>query len=217
MAGLTLVIGNRNYSSWSLRAWLALKLTGLPFEERLIRLSAPDSAAELRRHSPSGRVPVLVHDDLVIAESLAIIEYLAELAPEAGLWPEDRPARARARAVAAEMHAGFAALREHMPMNIRRRVPLVVGIGPVADDLARITAIFRDCLERSGGPFLFGERPGAADAMYLPVATRFRTYQVVLDPVGQGYVDRVLEIDPFREWQAAAEAEPWVIEAEEIA
>ena len=217
MAGLTLVIGNRNYSSWSLRAWMALRLAGLAFDERLIRLSEPESSAELRKLSPSGRVPVLIDGDLVIWESLAIVEYAAELAPDAGLWPSGRHDRARARAVAAEMHAGFEALREHLPMNIRRRVPLEIDGGPVADDIARITSIFRDCLERSHGPFLFGEWPGAADAMYLPVATRFRTYDVALDPASQGYVDRLLSLDAFRAWETAAEAEPWVIQSEEVA
>ncbi|HEX6141999.1 MAG TPA: glutathione S-transferase, partial [Geminicoccaceae bacterium] len=142
-ASPVLVIGNKNYSSWSLRAWIALKLSGLAFEEILVRLSTPESGDELRRRSPSGRVPVLIHGDLVIPESLAIIEYAAELAPGAGLWPEDRAARAEARAVAAEMHAGFQALRHHLPMNLRRRRAPVTIDGVVADDIARITEIFR--------------------------------------------------------------------------
>ena len=215
---MTLVIGNKNYSSWSLRAWLALKLAGLPFEEVLIPLDEPDTRERLREQSPTGRVPVLKDGALVIPESLAIIEYAAELRPDARLWPADRAARAVARAVAAEMHAGFAALRHHMPMNIRRRAP-GKGEGPgVADDIARISDIFRTCRTRygAGGDFLFGA-PGAADAMFAPVATRFRTYGVALDPVVQAYVEALLALPPMRAWEAAAADERWTIAAEEVA
>lgn len=215
----TLVIGNRNYSSWSLRAWMGLRLAGIDFDEVLVRLSEPGSKDELARRSPTGRVPVLEADGVVVAESLAILEWAAERAPDAGLWPADPVARAVARSVAAEMHAGFGTIRARMPMNIRRRLPLTVDSAIVADDLARITAIVRECRLRfgGGGRFLFGERPGAADAMYLPVATRFRTYAVALDEVTQAWLDAVLDLPSFKEWEAAARAEPWIIAEEEIA
>lgn len=215
---LTLVIGNKNYSSWSLRAWLALAHTGLPFEEVVVPLSRPDSREAILAHGGPGLVPVLKHDERVVFESLAILEYLAELAPEAQLWPADQDARAFARSISAEMHAGFRALRAHMPMNLRRSLP-GRGMAPgVADDIARITAIWRDCRARFGqeGPFLFG-RFGAADAMYAPVATRFRTYEVEIDPVSAAYVETIYTDSGFRMWYDAALAETWVIEEDEIA
>lgn len=214
---MVLVIGNKNYSSWSLRAWLALKLAGLPFDEVLIPLDLADSRARLREHSPTGRVPVLKDGDVIVPESLAIIEYAAELRPEARLWPADAGARAVARAVAAEMHAGFAALRQHMPMNIGRRAPGKGEAPGVADDVARISEIFRTCRTRfgQGGDFLFGA-PGAADAMFAPVASRFRTYDVALDPVAQAYADAILRHPAFQAWEAAAVAEPWTIAADEV-
>ena len=219
MSALTLVIGNKAYSSWSLRPWLAMRVAGLAFEEELIRLSQPGSREALLRHSPAGRVPVLKHDGRTIWDSLAILEYLAELAPDAGLWPADAEARALARSVSAEMHSGFQALRGAMPMNLRKHLP---GRGrdlpDVADDILRITGIWRDCRQRfgDGGPFLFGTFCNA-DAMFAPVATRFRTYAVELDPVSRAYADAVLDLSAFREWQAAAQAEPWIIEADEVA
>ena len=213
----TLVIGNRNYSSWSLRAWLALRATGSTFETVLVRLSEPGSREALLAHAPAGLVPVLKDGPLVVWESLAIIEYLAERHPEAGLWPADTGARARARSIAAEMHAGFVTLRTAMPMNLRRRAPGRGRAPGVADDLARITAIWRECREQhgAGGPFLFG-RFSAADAMYAPVAARFRTYAVGLDPVSEAYAEAVLGTPDMLEWQAAALEEPWVIAADEV-
>jgi glutathione S-transferase len=219
VSALTLVIGNKAYSSWSLRPWLAMRAAGLAFEEELVRLSEPTSREVLLSHSPAGRVPVLKHDGRTIWESLSILEYLAELAPDAKLWPADPEARALARSVSGEMHAGFQALRGAMPMNLRRHLP---GRGRdlpgVADDIGRITQIWRDCRQRygDGGPFLFGTF-GNADAMYAPVATRFRTYAVELDPVSRAYADAVLALPAFLEWQEAAEAEPWVIEEDEVA
>src|SRR5882724_7059435 len=152
MAEFTIYIGNKNYSSWSLRPWLALRHTGAAFEEVMITLDQPDSAANLRRRSPSGRVPVLQHGALAIWESLAICEYLAEQFPAARLWPEEREARARARAVSNEMHGGFAALRDHLPMDINRRWPLGNRLAKAGPDVERVTAIWRECRVR------FGER-----------------------------------------------------------
>jgi glutathione S-transferase len=216
MSACTLIIGNRNYSSWSLRGWLAASLCGIAFETELVRLSEPGSQTALLRHSPAGRVPVLRHDGRVVWDSLAIVEYLAELRPQAGLWPADAAARALARSIAAEMHAGFAALRANMPMNLRKTLP-GKGRGPgVALDIERVGAIWRDTRGRFGseGPFLFG-RYSAADAMYTPVATRFRTYGVALDPTCQAYVDAVLAWPAFLAWQKEALAEPWIIPEDE--
>jgi glutathione S-transferase len=217
MSMCTLIIGNRNYSSWSLRGWLATSQSGIDFETELVRLSEPGSHAALLSHSPAGRVPVLRHDERVVWDSLAIIEYLAELCPDAALWPADADARATARSIAAEMHAGFAALRTNMPMNLRKALP-GKGRGPgVADDIARIGAIWREARGRFGqdGPFLFG-RYSAADAMYTPVAARFRTYGVALDPRCQAYADAVLDWPAFLAWQKEALEEPWIIPDDEV-
>jgi glutathione S-transferase len=217
MSTCTLIIGNRNYSSWSLRGWLAASRSGIDFETELVRLSEPGSHAALLGHSPAGRVPVLRHGERVVWDSLAIIEYLAELCPDAGLWPADADARAMARSIAAEMHAGFAALRANMPMNLRKALP-GKGRGPgVAEDIARIGALWREARGRFGGdgPFLFG-RYGAADAMYTPVATRFRTYGVTLDPTLQAYADAVLAWPAFLAWQKEALGEPWIIPEDEV-
>jgi glutathione S-transferase len=214
----TLVVGNKNYSSWSLRGFLAARAAAVPFDEVLVRLSEPGSKDELLKHSPAGKVPVLKHGERVVWDSLAIIEYLAEIRPEAGLWPADPTARAHARAVAAEMHAGFQALRSRMPMNLRRSLPGRGRGRDVEADIERICAIWRDCRARHGatGPFLFG-RFGAADVMYTPVATRFRTYAVELDDVSQDYADAVLARPDFLAWHEAALAEPWVIAEDEVA
>jgi glutathione S-transferase len=217
MAEFSLIVGNKTYSSWSLRGWLAARLAGIAFDEELIRLSAPGSRGALLAHSPAGKVPVLKHGRRVIWDSLAIVEYLAEQRPDAGLWPADAEERALARSIAAEMHSGFGALRSHMPMNLRKTLP-GKGQGPAVErDIARIAAIWGDCRSRFGGrgPFLFGTA-SAADAMYAPVATRFRTYGVALDPVGEAYVEAIYAWPPFREWQAAALAEPWIIPEDEV-
>ncbi|HZA67822.1 MAG TPA: glutathione S-transferase family protein [Geminicoccaceae bacterium] len=218
MSAFTLVVGNKSYSSWSLRGWLAARAAGVPFDEVLIRLSEPGSKAKLLEHSPAGRVPVLKHGERTVWDSLAIIEYLAEVCPQAGLWPTDPAARAHARSISAEMHAGFQALRSHMPMNLRKSLPGKGRGRDVAEDVERICAIWSDCRARfgAGEPFLFG-RFTAADVMYTPVATRFRTYAVELDDVCQAYVDAVLARPDFLEWHAAALEEPWVIEEDEVA
>lgn len=201
MPALEIVIGTKAWSSWSLRPWLALKATGQKFTETLVPLRRVGTASGIRRYSPSGRVPVLKHGKLVIWESLAICEYLAEAFPKAGLWPKDKAARALARAVSAEMHAGFAALRQAMPMDInaRRKTPALTD--QVKADIARITQIWKDCRKRygKGGPFLFG-RFSIADAMYAPVCTRFVTYGVKLDKVSADYVKAVMALPAMQEW-----------------
>lgn len=217
MGELTIVIGNKNYSSWSLRAWIAVAATGAEFDEIRIPLDQPDTRTRIVEHSPAGKVPVLRHGALMVWESLAICEYLAERFPAAGLWPDDDAARAHARAVACEMHAGFAALRKAMPMNCRAALP-GKGHSPEADaDIARIAEIWRQCRDKfgAGGDFLFG-RFGVADAMFAPVASRFTTYAVKLDPVAQAYVDAVLALPAMQAWYEAANAEPERIEREEI-
>jgi glutathione S-transferase len=213
MNALTLVIGSKNYSSWSWRPWLALKRTGAPFAEILIHLDAPDKAARIGAHSPTGKVPVLEHGAIKVWESLAICEYLAETFPEARLWPEDRAARAHARAVATEMHAGFASLRSTLSMNLHGRSarPRDKSNLPaeVWADIERIVALWGDCRHRFGrsGPFLFGEF-SIADAMYAPVVGRFRTYRVPLPASAQAYGEAVWAWPAVREWLAAAENEP---------
>lgn len=217
MADFTIYIGNKNYSSWSLRGWLMLKHTGAEFEEVLIPLSQTNTKAEILRHSPSGRVPALRHRELVVWESLAIGAYLNDIFPKAKLWPKDAKARAVARSVSAEMHAGFQALRNHLPMNMRSSFPNR-GVTPdVQNDINRITAIWRDCRARfgEGGDFLFGTF-GIADAMYAPVASRFRTYKVEVDAEAQHYCDTIWGLPALQEWLAAARNEPMVIEDSEF-
>jgi glutathione S-transferase len=218
MADFTLYIGNKNYSSWSLRGWLMAKAAEITFEEVLIRLRQPNTKAEVLRRSPSGRVPALVHGEVSIWESLAIGEYLAELYPDAGLWPKDRGARAVARSVSTEMHAGFSALRTHFPMNVRSSFANRASTPEVQADVDRITAIWHDCRSRFGGdgPYLFGSIFGNADAMYAPVVSRFRTYKVALEPSAQAYCDAVWSWPPMQEWAAGAKNEPWVIEDSEF-
>lgn len=207
----TLVIGNKNYSSWSLRPWLALRHAGIAFDEVLIPLDQEDTRARLAEESPSGLVPVLRDDDLTVWDTLAICERVAELAPEAGLWPDASDARAVARSVAAEMHSGFSALRSECPMNIRRRSTYTLSEA-VEKDIARIKAVWRDCRTRfgQGGPFLFG-RFTIADAMYAPVCTRFRTYGLPEDSVATDYIDAVHDHPAMRDWTEAARNEEWVI------
>lgn len=217
MADIKIVIGNKNYSSWSLRGWLAVRQSGLDFEEIVIPLDRPDTKEAIRRHSPSGRVPALIDGDLTIWDCLAIIEYLAEKCPEAGLWPADRTARAVARAASAEMHADFTALRQHLPMNIRSRFPGRDIPVAVQEQINRITASWRDCRAHFGGtgPFLFGEW-SAADAMYAPVVTRFQTYGIDLDETAAAYCRAVRAHPAMADWTEAATDEPWIIESAEF-
>ncbi len=218
MDSFTLVIANKAYSSWSMRAWLALKLTGAPFAEIVIPLRQAGTAAEIAKYSPSGKLPALRHGGVTVWDSLAILEYLAELFPEAAMWPQDRAARALARSVSAEMHSGFQALRTQMPMNLRAIRPLR-SRSPEADrDIDRLTALWRDCRSRSeaNGPFLFGPFCNA-DAVFAPVVTRFQTYSVEMDPICRAYADAILAWPAVREWYAAAAAEPWLIPEYEVA
>lgn len=202
---LTLYIGDKNLSSWSLRAWLALTQAGAAFEEVVIRLDQPDTGDQLRRLTPHGKVPALRDGELVVWESLAICEYAAELQPD--LWPEARDARAVARSVSHEMHAGFATLRREHPMNIawrERRAPSP----ETRAELDRIEALWRDCRRRfgAGGPFLFG-RFSIADAMYAPVATRIVTYDLPVGTEARAYVDALHALPSLQRWIDGARAE----------
>jgi glutathione S-transferase len=203
---LKLVVGDRNFSSWSLRPWLAAKQAGLPFDEVSVRLHAAGSKENILKHSPSGKVPCLLDGSSVVWDSLAICETLAELAPT--LWPADRSARAEARSVSAEMHSGFTALRQNMPMDIRAEKPGQGRTPEVEADIARIVAIWESCRSRhaAGGPFLFGSF-SIADAMYAPVVWRFKTYAVALPSASQVWAEAMLALPAMREWQAAALAE----------
>lgn len=209
---LTLVIANKNYSSWSLRAWLMLKQVGVAFEEILVPLRQPDTQAKILRYSPSGKAPCLVHGPITVWESLAIGEYLAERFPASALWPAETAARAFARAIANEMHGGFIPLRRAMPMNIRVSLPGYGMAAGVQDEIDRIAAIWRDCRERfgAGGDMLFGKFT-IADAMFAPVALRFQSYGVVLDRTARAYADALLAWPDMTDWIVAAHAEPWMI------
>jgi glutathione S-transferase len=213
---LTLYIGNKAYSSWSLRAWLALSASGAKFEEVRIALYQPGSSAELSRHSPTGRVPVLRDRELVIWDSLAICEYVAERFPAAGLWPAEVSDRARARSVSAEMHSGFAALRNALPMNVRATGRKVKIDAAVEQDIARVCTIWRECrtLYADCGPWLLGAF-SIADCMYAPVVMRFHTYGVACGVQERAYVATMLGHPALKSWISAAAAETEIVEANE--
>jgi glutathione S-transferase len=216
---LRLIIGNKNYSSWSMRPWIAMKTANIPFEETVISLGAPTFKQVVGSVSGTGKVPVLIDGDVRVWESLAILEYLAERFPRAGLWPAESAARAMARAVSNEMHAGFLPLRRHLPMNMWRPVKRRDLTPDAEANVKRIEAIWADCRTRFGakadGPFLFGQY-GAADAMYAPVVARLHTYGVDVGKVSRGYMDAVMALPAWREWHAAAIIEPWVLAEDEV-
>jgi glutathione S-transferase len=214
MSDLTLYVGNKNYSSWSFRPWIAMEAAGVPFKDVVIPFDFAAGNPEFRKISPTGRVPVLHHGEVRVWESLAIIEYVAELFPEAGIWPKDRAARAEARAISMEMLSGFRALRGACPMNIRRTPGEIDLPEGVSDDVARIEAIWKAALARSGGPFLYGGF-SAADAMYAPVVNRFEIYRLTKDETVLAYMARVKAHPAWQKWQAAALAEPWIVPEDE--
>ncbi|WLR97211.1 glutathione S-transferase family protein [Shinella sumterensis] len=214
MSDLILYIGNKNYSSWSLRPWIAMEAAGVPFTDEVIPFDFPAGNPKFKAISPTGRVPVLHHGDVRVWESLAIIEYVAELFPDKGIWPKDAGARAEARAISMEMLSGFRALRNACPMNIRREPRAIALPDGVTDDVARIETIWKEALARSGGPFLFGAF-SAADAMYAPVVNRFETYRLTEDDAVLAYIARVKAHPAWQKWQAAALAEPWIVPEDE--
>jgi glutathione S-transferase len=214
--GLTLVIGNKNYSSWSMRPWLALVAFGIPFKEVMVLLDRADTATNIAAYSASGRVPVLLAGSITVWDSLAICEYLAEQFPELHLWPQDVAARATARAVCAEMHAGFGGLRSAMSMNIKARFPGRGRTAAAQADIGRISEIWEECLSRFGHhEFLFGEF-SIADAFFAPVVMRFRTYSVALAPALNAYCERVLAHPGVARWISEALAETEVAAKHDI-
>ena len=214
---LELIVGNKAYSSWSLRPWLALKHAGARFTEIRVPLYVHGYKEELSKYAPTGKVPILKNGAVTVWDSLAICEYLAELFPQAELWPADRAARALARAVSAEMHSGFSAIRTAMPFNCRVTGRHVHPNTEIQKEVDRVLELWRDCRARygKGGPWLFG-RFSIADAMYIPVVSRFITYSVPLDAVAQSYSDAALDLPAMREWIAAAEQETEVMISNEV-
>jgi glutathione S-transferase len=211
---LKLVIGNKNYSSWSMRPWLALRANNIAFEEVFIPLYTGEADKKrILGFTPSGKVPTLVDGDVTVWDSLAIIEYAAERFPEARLWPEDRAGRAHARSISAEMHSAFVALRSECPMNLHRPVGAITLSADARADIDRIQKIWIDCRERYGksGPFLFGAF-GGADAMFAPVVHRFRTFAIEVEPKVRDYMDTMTSLPAFQEWTRAGLAETLLIE-----
>ncbi|MDH5187462.1 MAG: glutathione S-transferase family protein [Rhodospirillaceae bacterium] len=215
-----LVIGNKNYSSWSLRPWLAMRVAGIEFDEKLIEFGdfGQDWVDAITKFSPTKKVPLLIDGEIKVWESLAILEYIADKYPEKKLWPADNAARAMARSVAAEMHAGFTNLRNHMPMNIRASHPGVNLDKPgVMDDINRITAIWNECRSKygAGGDFLFGQFSNA-DAMFAPIVSRLTTHAVPVDAVSRAYMDAVQALPAMIEWSDAGRSEKAIVAMDEI-
>ncbi len=209
-----LTIGNKVYSSWSLRPWIVLRAHGIAFDETVIPLRTPETAELIKKHSPTGKVPCLADGAQTVWESLAIMEYLAERFPEKAIWPRDTAARAHARSISSEMHAGFQNLRKHCPMVVTQKFSAKPLPADVGTDVARITAVWNEArmtyADPSQGPFLYGAF-GAADGMFAPVVTRLHTYSIAVDPISQAYIDAVLAHPAYRDWLTAAVAEPWIL------
>lgn len=205
---LKLIIGNKKYSSWSLRPWLALTHAGIQFEEQVIALDQPDTDANIRKYSPSGKVPCLIDGAITVWDSLAIVEYVNEKHPEKQLWPKDASARAVARSVSAEMHSGFSALRNEHPMKIIESLPTPQRSPETVKDVQRIQQLWRECRQKfgAGGPFLFGAF-SIADAFYAPVVSRFRTYGVPMEGAVKEYADAIWALPAMQKWVAGAQAE----------
>jgi glutathione S-transferase len=215
MAKATLTISSKNYSSWSLRGWLLARFAGLDFEEIVTAPDDPSARAEILLLSPTILVPCLRHDGATIWDTLAIGEYLHETFPQAGLLPADRIQRAHCRSICGEIHSGFTTLRASLPVNLRGHFPGFKVWNRAQADIDRVCTIWRECLDTSGGPFLFGAR-GMADAMYAPVVTRFATYDVSLEPRLKAYADRIMAMPEMIAWVEAARAEPSEIEELEV-
>lgn len=216
MAAATLTLSSKNYSSWSLRGWLMARFAGLDFSEEMVEQDDPGARAELLLLAPSVRVPRLTHGAISVWDTLAIGEYLNELKPKAGLLPADPAARAHCRSICGEMHSGFSALRSALPMNLKARFPKFTVWSRAQGDIERVTEIWRDCLQRYGGPYLFGTGRTLADAMYAPVATRFLTYDVPLDAACAAYCATIMAMPEMQPWIDAARLEPDDIEELEV-
>lgn len=204
----TLTISSKNYSSWSLRGWLLARFAGIEFEEKVVSPDNPEVRAEILLLASSIRVPRLEYDGVDCWDTLAIAEFLNELCPQAQLLPDDRAARAHCRSICGEMHSGFTSLRSALPMNIKAHFKSFKIWSRAQSDIDRITDIWRDCLDRYGGPFLFGAKPGIADAMYAPVVLRFKTYDVKLDAACAAFCTQMLALPEMKEWIDAAMEEP---------
>ena len=215
MSRTTITLSSKNYSSWSLRGWLMVKLAGIKFEEAIVAPDDADARAEILLLSPSILVPCLTYEGVKVWDTLAIGEFLNEIAPKSGLLPKDRAKRAHCRSVCGEMHSGFVSLRQALPMNIKAHFPKFKIWSKANADIERILVLWRECLEANGGPFLFGEI-SMADAMYAPVVSRFRTYDVALDRQTQAYAARIWALPAMVEWRKAAEAEAEEIEELEV-
>ena len=212
MAKAVLTISSKNYGAWALRGWLMARLAGREFTEKVISPDDPAMRAEILLLSPSMRVPSLLHGGVEVWDTLAIGEYLHEIKPKAGLLPADVKARAHCRAICGEMHSGFNAMRSALPMNLKGRFPGFKVWSRAQADIERVLAIWRDCFERYGGPYLFGKQPTIADAMYAPVVTRLLTYDVAIDKGSAAYCKRIMELPAMKEWVAAAQKEPDAID-----
>ncbi len=219
MTKATLVIGNKNYSSWSLRPYMALSMAGIAFDEKMIRFGEPRFSREVRRISKAGQVPILMHNGSVINDSMAIIEYAHETWPSNNIWPKNKAARAKARSVAAEIHAGFRGIRAACPMNLRRPIKLPPGglTQAIAKDVARLEQVWAECRKDygKGGPFLFGKF-SAADAMYAPVVTRLETFAIPVKKETRAYMNAVLQTPAFVKWKAESASEKWIVPEDEV-
>ncbi len=215
MSALKLIIGNKKYSSWSMRPWIALKHHNIPFEEELSQFDHSTMHAHFWKFSPTKKVPVLINGDLTVWDSLAILEYVAELYPDAKLWPEDQSARAHARCVSSEMHSGFPALRAECPMNMARKPGALILSEECQTDIRRIETLMHDCYAQYGGPFLFGEFT-IADAMFAPVVNRVRTYELTEHPAVMRFCSAIESLSAWQQWAQEGADEPWICELVEI-
>ncbi len=214
MDAFTLYIGNKNYSSWSLRPWIAMRALDIEFTEALVPFDMAAGNPAFAAFSPTNKVPVLKHGDFHIWESLAILEYVADLYPDKGLWPQDPKLRAQARSVCCEMLSGFGGLRSQCPMNMRREPGAIALSAQTRRDIVRIEKLWAQCLEQSGGPFLFGAF-GIADAMFAPVVNRFEVYCLSEDATARTYMTHMKGLPAWKEWELAGRAEPWIVEEDE--
>lgn len=213
---MKLIIGNKNYSSWSFRVWLTMRVHGLDFQEELRPFDVANDYADFFEFAPHGKVPVLVDEGTTVWETLSILEYLAERYPDKALWPASREARAHARSVANEMHAGFMALRAACPMNMRRAVAPLAVDERVRKDVRRVEALFDDCLTRYGGPYLLGERFTIADGMFAPVVNRLQIYALSEHVAVERYREALQALEAWQAWAQASAAEPWVVDVDEV-
>jgi glutathione S-transferase len=215
---MKLIVGNKNYSSWSMRPWIAMRVFGIGFTDEVIPLYMPGSREKILAYSPSGKVPCLIDGDIVVWETLAILDYLADKFPDLAMWPRDLKARAMARAISSEMHAGFGPLRNHLPMNMHRDPKKPRDLTPeVLNNVARIDAIWSEARAqfRKEGPFLFGAFSNA-DAMYAPVVSRFASYSIKVSEPSRRYMDAVMALPAWKEWETAGLAEPWIMPDNEV-